>query len=72
MDLNHQESDQHVCYQYLHIIPPDDQDAEVPISLSIWREKINEENLTDLVDITPEKPPDPKHGIKYDQEILAS
>ena len=52
-DLNHKESDQHVCCQSLHIIYPDVQNAEVPISLSNDREKINEENLTNLVDMTP-------------------
>ena len=67
MDLNHQESDHHVWYQAPHTILPDDQDAEVPISLSDERDKINEEKISNLVDMTPEKPTDPKHAIESDQ-----
>ena len=33
-DLHHQECVHHVLYQALHIIPPDDTDAELPISPS--------------------------------------
>ena len=33
-DLNHQESDEHICYQATHIISPNEKDVEVPIELS--------------------------------------
>ena len=45
---------------------------EVPITLSNEREKRNEEKLTNLVVTASEKPPETKHGIKSDQEILAA
>ena len=69
-DLQHQESDQHVCYQAPYVIPTENQDMEVPIALSDKRDKINEENLTNFVDMTPQKPLDPKHVIESDQELL--
>ena len=54
-DLHYQEPDQHVCYQALHIIPPGNNYGEAPIAISDKREKINEEKLTDLVGVIPEK-----------------
>ena len=45
---------------------------EVPIELSNKGEKINEDNLTDLVNMTPEKPIDPKQVIESDEELLTS
>ena len=72
MDLHHQGLDQHVCYQAPYVIPPDDKDAEVPIALSDEREKIDEDNLINLEEMTAEKTPEPKHGIESDQELLES
>ena len=70
-DLHHQESDQHVCYQAPCDVPPDDEDAESSITFSNEKEKIKEENLTNLLEMTPEKPPDPKCVIESDQELLS-
>ena len=44
-DLHHQESYQNVCYQAPHIIYPDNQDAEFPITISNEREKTNDDDL---------------------------
>ena len=49
------------------MIPPDDKDAEFPITLSNKREKINKDNLTNLMEMTPEKTPETKHVIEADQ-----
>ena len=72
VDLHCQESDQYVCYQEPYIIPPDDKDAEVPILFSDDRDKSNEEYLDNLVNMNPEKPPETKHVIDPNQELLAA
>ena len=58
-------------YQVPLIISPDDHYEEVPILLSDKRDKINEENLINLMDMTPDKPPETKHVIESDQELLS-
>ena len=42
---------------------------EFLVALTDEREK-NEYNLINLVEMEPHKPPDPKHIIEYDQELL--
>ena len=55
-----------------YAILPDDKDVEVPTALSNDREKINGDNLNNLVNMTTETPLDTKHIIDPDQEILAA
>ena len=43
---------------------------ELPITLNNDREKSNEKNLTDLADMILEKPPEHKHVIESDRELL--
>ena len=71
VDLHHQESDQNVWYQALHVIPPDEKGAELPIEISNRRKKGNVENLTKLMDMTTDKLPDTQHLVGSDQEILS-
>ena len=72
VDLHHQELGMHVCYQAPKVIPPEDQDAEVSIIIIKEREKSNGENITNLVGMTPDKPPEPRHVIESNQRTPGS